>query len=54
MTKKELPPEPKLIKFGIIDNKGLVSSSGYGDGVYSSYANFNKEGKCIGIKIRYI
>jgi len=49
-----IPNKPKLIQFGIIDDKGIVSSSGYGDGQYSCYANFNKYGKCIAVKIKFI
>lgn len=49
-----VPEKPKLIQYGIIDNKGIVSRSGFGDGQYSCYANFNSVGKCIGVKIRFI
>lgn len=49
-----MPIKPKLIQYGIIDNKGIVSRSGFGDGGYNWYASFNKSGKCIGVKIKYI
>jgi len=49
-----IPETPKLIQYGIIDGRGIVSSSGFGDGIYCCYANFNKKGKCIGIKIKFI
>lgn len=49
-----MPTAPKLIRYGIIDDKGIVSSSGYGDGQYNCYVNFNKKGKCIGVKIKFI
>lgn len=49
-----MPIKPKLIQYGIIDDKGIVSRSGFGDGGYNWYASFNKSGKCIGVKIKYI
>lgn len=54
LTTNQLPEEPKLIQFGIIDDKGIVAHSGFGDGIYECFANFNKEEKCIGIKVRFI
>lgn len=41
-------------QYGIIDNQGIVSSSGLGDGKYNCYTNFNKDGKCIAIKIKFL
>jgi hypothetical protein len=35
---------------GVI-NYGVVSSSGYGDGGYDTYAVYNQDGKVVGIKI---
>lgn len=54
LTTNTLPEEPKLIQFGIIDNKGIVSRSGFGDESYNCYVNFNDEGKCIGVKVIFI
>lgn len=54
LTTNTLPKEPKLIQFGIIESKGIVSKSGFGDGQYDCYANFNSEGKCIGVKVIFI
>ena len=39
--------------FGVIDNEGVVSRTGYGDGSYRAYAAFY-DGKIVGIKIYYI
>lgn len=36
---------------GIVDNKGLVSSSGWGDGSYDLYIATNENGEIIGIKL---
>ena len=37
---------------GVIDY-GVVSSSGYGDGGYSTYAVYNQDGRVVGIKLRF-
>lgn len=39
---------------GTIDNLGLVSVSGYGDGTYTAYVAKNTEGKVISIKVIFI
>lgn len=39
---------------GIVDNKGYVSSSGYGDGEYPLFVFRNDEGKIIAMKIEFI
>lgn len=46
--------EPIPIVYGIIDNKGIVSISGYGDGVYECYIIHDEDNNCIGIKLRFI
>lgn len=37
---------------GVINN-GVVSSSGYGDGGYTTYAAYDSEGRVVGIKLRF-
>ena len=39
---------------GTIDGKCLVSSSGYGDGIYSLYAARNEDGAIVGLKLVFI
>ena len=39
---------------GTIDGKGLVSSSGYGDGGYDAYVARNDDGKIVAIEIDYL
>ena len=46
--------EPVPIVYGIIDDKGIVSKSGYGDGAYECYTIHDKDNNCIGIKLRFI
>ena len=53
--KEELKkPLPVWIQGGNVYAKGVVSSSGYGDGSYPCYTCINEEGKIIGIKIIFI
>lgn len=49
-------PDPKQEKrLGIVmDGKGIVSLSGFGDGSYDLYARKNKEGQIIGLRINFI
>ena len=52
-------PDPKKPKqerrLGIVmDRKGVVSLSGFGDGSYDLYARKNKEGQIIGLRINFI
>lgn len=42
------------LQFGVIDNFGVVSSSGYGDGGYELYVARNAEGQVIGAYITFI
>lgn len=42
------------VSAGIIDGKGAVSSSGYGDGAYAAYTAQNKEDKVIGFRIQFL
>ena len=37
-----------------IDGKCLVSSSGYGDGMYSLYSARNEDGDIVGLKLVFI
>lgn len=39
---------------GIIDTKGIVSSSGYGDGCYSVFASYNDKKKIDMLRISFI
>ena len=41
-------------KFGLTDYFGFVSSSGYGNGMYTYYISKNEEGKVIAIYIEFI
>ena len=38
----------------ILDNKGVVCHSGYGDGIYNVYAIYNSKDEIVGIKVRFI
>ena len=38
----------------VMDGKGVVSFSGFGDGSYDLYARKNKEGQIIGLRINFI
>ena len=42
------------LRAGTIDGKCLVSSSGYGDGMYSLYAARNEDGAIVGLKLVFI
>ena len=39
---------------GTIDNEGVVSSSGYGDGGYVCYAAYNKENEIVALRVVFI
>lgn len=39
---------------GVIDNLGVVASSGYGDGTYDCYAAFNDNFEVVGLRIVFI
>lgn len=39
---------------GTIDNKGVVSSSGYGDGCYSVYGAYNENNELIALQLEFI
>lgn len=39
---------------GTIDNEGVVSSSGYGDGGYVCYAAYNEDNEIVGLRIDFI
>ena len=41
-------------KGGIIDNFGVVSSSGYGDGVYDLYVGKNSENQIVSAGIKFL
>ena len=49
-------PDPKQERrLGIVmDEKGIVCLSGFGDGSYDLYARKNKEGQIIGLRINFI
>ena len=49
-------PDPKQERrLGIVmDGKGIVCISGFGDGSYDLYARKNKEGQIIGLRINFI
>lgn len=49
-------PDPKQERrLGIVmDGKGIVCLSGFGDGSYDLYARKNKEGQIIGLRINFI
>lgn len=40
--------------YGIIDNMGCVSESGYGDGGYNVYVGCNENGEYVAVKIVFI
>ena len=40
--------------WGTIDGKGVVASSGYGDGYYSVYACRNSSGFIVGLRLKFI
>lgn len=40
-------------RFGVIDNRGVVSSTYWGDGCYNIYIIQNPEGVVVGVKIGY-
>ena len=40
--------------WGIIDNRGVVVSSGHGDGAYQAKYAKNKRGEIVGVKIKFI
>lgn len=42
------------LRAGTIDGKCLVSSSGYGDGLYSLYSARNEDGDIVGLKLVFI
>lgn len=46
--------EIKVSLDSTIDEKGYVSSAGYGDGGYECYVSKNEEGKIVAIKVIYI
>lgn len=39
---------------GTIDNKGVVSESGFGDGMYDCYAGYNTKGEITALRLRFI
>jgi len=41
------------LKWGTVDGKGVVSSSGYGDGGYDVYV-FKKDGKVVAVEVIFI
>jgi len=41
-------------EYGVIDDKGAVSASGYGDGVYGCYAKRNKDGFIVALTLKFI
>lgn len=43
----------EMDKFNITDNKGVISSSGLGDGLYQVYAEY-KDGKAFALRIKYL
>jgi hypothetical protein len=40
--------------YGVINARGVVSSSGYGDGGYTVLAYFNKNGECVKLRVDFI
>ena len=40
--------------WGTIDDRGVVSSSGYGDGYYNIYAIRNRSGFIVGLQLRFM
>ena len=54
LEKLEANPIPYL-QYGLVaENRGIVSSSGYGDGSYSLYKKENVDGEIIALEIKYI
>lgn len=43
-----------LKRFGVIENCGIVTSSGYGDGVYDLYIAYSNNGQIIGLRLVFI
>jgi hypothetical protein len=41
-------------EWGTIDGYGVVSSSGYGDGGYDIYTRRNRDGRVVGVMLRFI
>lgn len=41
-------------EYGVIDDKGAVSASGFGDGVYGCYAKRNKDGFIVALTLKFI
>lgn len=37
-----------------IEEKGVVASSGFGDGCYGVYVNRNRSGYIVGLKLKFI
>ena len=54
LEKNIILEEPIPTVYGIIDDKGIVSKSGYGDGIYECYTIHDKDNNCIGVKLRFI
>ncbi len=50
----EMPPEPEWHQGNTVMDKGLVSSSGFGDGGYDCFIQKDEEGKIVAIKIVFI
>ncbi len=50
ITEPQIPYE----QFGIIDNAGVCSSSGFGDGGYSGLVKKNDKGEIVAVKIKFI
>ena len=40
--------------WGTIDDKGVVSESGYGDGLYDLYISKNTDGEIVGMRVVFI
>jgi hypothetical protein len=41
-------------RFGIVDKRGIVTTSGYGDGGYPCYLSYNDKGEVIGVIVTFI
>jgi len=41
-------------RWGAIDNKGVVSASGYGKGLYDLYISKNTNGEIVGMRVEFI
>ena len=39
---------------GLVDDMGVVCSSGYGDGCYNLYTGYNSKGEIVALRLRYI